>query len=223
MNVETYSVLLADDSALDRFFLKEAITRGAPRLRVVGEVGDGDQVLAYLTGRGSYSDREKHPLPDLLILDSRMPCKDGLEVLRWLQTQNFLNLRVALFADTSGTGLQTKALELGASFFFSKLISKDELVRAVRALQFDLERGKRMKVMLQHASTRRYFQAVDRWTPFLHEGMEFKSVTVAADFARQQNLAEIARIALLFIANGQTFYFPIQLPGEAAGTPMQAD
>jgi len=69
MNRKSYSVLIADDNEIDRFFLKRAISKGASRLNVVAEVGDGEDVVAYLQGRGIYSDRAQYPLPDLLILD----------------------------------------------------------------------------------------------------------------------------------------------------------
>ena len=46
MSKEHYSVLLADDSVDDRFFLMRAITSAAPRLRVTGEVQDGEELIA---------------------------------------------------------------------------------------------------------------------------------------------------------------------------------
>jgi len=210
MNRKSYSVLIADDNEIDRFFLKRAISKGASRLNVVAEVGDGEDVVAYLQGRGIYSDRAQYPLPDLLILDTRMPRMDGLSVLRWLQTQNFSDLRVAMFADSSGTNLQAQALDSGASFFFSKIVHEPELIQIVQSLQGELERGKRMQVVLQHLFTKCYLKAMGCWTPLLHEGLEFESVDGAADFARAQGLAEVVQIALAFSANGQIFFFPIR-------------
>jgi hypothetical protein len=35
--------------------------------------------INYLAGRGIYPEREKHPFPRLMILNIRMPGKDGLE------------------------------------------------------------------------------------------------------------------------------------------------
>ena len=57
---QTYAVLLADDSAQDRLLMRLALRRH-PGLRVVGEVEDGFEVAAYLSGDGKFKDREKHP------------------------------------------------------------------------------------------------------------------------------------------------------------------
>src|SRR5882724_8235900 len=135
MSNKPYSVLVADDNEIDRFFIKRAIERGKSRLKVVCEVEDGEGVVAYLSGRGLYSDRDRFPLPDLLILDTRMPRLDGLSVLRWLQTQDFIDLKVAVVADSSGTNLRAEALEAGASFFFSKIVHEPELIRTMQSLE----------------------------------------------------------------------------------------
>jgi CheY-like chemotaxis protein len=86
MSPKLFNVLIADDSEVDRFLLKRAIANIAPQLRVVDEFTSGDGVIAYLSGETPYGDREKYPLPDLLVLDSRMPGKGGIEVLEWLKS-----------------------------------------------------------------------------------------------------------------------------------------
>jgi DNA-binding NarL/FixJ family response regulator len=139
MGEQKHRVLIADDYEADRFFLKEAIRRHAPLLEVVGEVGDGDEVIAYLWGYGEYADREKYPLPELLILDVRMPRMTGLQVLEWLKTQKLPPMKVALLADTSGEGFREKARGLGLHHFYSKIMGNSELVSMVKTLQAELE------------------------------------------------------------------------------------
>jgi len=131
-------------------------------------------------------------------------------VLRWLQTQDFIDLKVAVVADSSGTNLRAEALEAGASFFFSKIVHEPELIRTMQSLEKELDQGRRMQVLLQHTLTRCYLQAGDRWTPLQREGLEFESVDAAAEFAGVQGLSDVAQVALVFNRNGQTFYFPIQ-------------
>ena len=45
-------------------------------------VTDGEEALDYLFHRGTYTDMDKSPRPDLIILDLRLPKRDGQEVLQ---------------------------------------------------------------------------------------------------------------------------------------------
>ena len=141
MSQRSHNVLIADDSEVERFLLKRALQRGAPRLQVVSELETGDAVIAYLAGEGRFADREQHPLPKLVFLDLRMPRKGGLEVLEWLRTRPRAEYKVAVLADSSGTIFRSKALELGADYFFSKIAHGHEMIRLVEGLQSDLDRA----------------------------------------------------------------------------------
>ncbi len=143
MGEERHTVLIADDYEADRFLLKEVIRRHTSKLQVVAEVGDGEQVVAYLSGKGRYADRETYPLPQVLILDIRMPRMTGLEVLEWLKTQDFPRMKIAVLADSSAATHRPRALELGAEHFFSKVMGTDELIRLVKQLQDELEGGEK--------------------------------------------------------------------------------
>jgi DNA-binding NarL/FixJ family response regulator len=57
MAAKKHAVLIADDHESDRFFLKRVIAEHAPYLEVVGEVENGEQVIAYLAGEGAFTDR----------------------------------------------------------------------------------------------------------------------------------------------------------------------
>ena len=46
---------------------------------------DGREALDYVNGTGNFSDREKHPLPYLLLLDLKLPYVMGLEVLKHIR------------------------------------------------------------------------------------------------------------------------------------------
>jgi len=107
-----FAVLIADDDEKDRALLTKTIRRHASHLKVVGEVANGEEVVAYLTGEGEYADREKNPLPKLLILDVRMPRMTGIEVLEWLRAQGFPDLKVALLADSSTSILRINVYNL---------------------------------------------------------------------------------------------------------------
>ena len=76
-------VLLAEDNPDDVFLVRRAF-QDNKALNPVHAVGNGDEAIQYLAGEGKYGDRAAFPFPALLLLDLKMPVKDGLEVLRWL-------------------------------------------------------------------------------------------------------------------------------------------
>ena len=49
---------------------------------------DGQQAIDYLKGAGKYADREKFPLPCLVLLDLKLPYVMGLDVLKWIRQQS---------------------------------------------------------------------------------------------------------------------------------------
>jgi DNA-binding NarL/FixJ family response regulator len=139
MAPKKHKVLISDDYEADRYFLKELIRRHAPLLEVVGEVQDGEEVIAYLWGYGKYADREQHPLPELLIMDVRMPRMTGIQVLEWMKTQTLPPMKVAVLADSSSALFRDRARDLGLKHFYSKLMSPQEMGALITSLQSELE------------------------------------------------------------------------------------
>ena len=136
---ETYSVLVADDSADDRFLLKAAMRR-ATRLQIIGEVCNGAQAIAYLKGQEGFGDRSLFPFPDLLLLDLKMPLKDGFEVLEWLKKQHHLPLTVVVLTESMHPDHIMRALDLGADLFQVKPRTFRERETMILALEQHLVR-----------------------------------------------------------------------------------
>src|SRR5579862_7080423 len=91
------NILVAEDDDADflslKFMLKKVTTAALVR------VGDGEDAINYLKGAGKYGDRAIHPLPDILLLDLRLPKVSGHEVLEWLRSQADLqSIRVYVLA-----------------------------------------------------------------------------------------------------------------------------
>jgi CheY-like chemotaxis protein len=131
---KAFYVLIADDSADDRFLLRNTIRR-AGRLQIVGEVSHGAEVISYLEGCAEFGDRHKFPLPDLLLLDLKMPIKDGFEVLKWLKEQSFPKLTVVVLTDSMHSEHIKRALDLGADLFQVKPRTNDDRLTLLLALE----------------------------------------------------------------------------------------
>jgi CheY-like chemotaxis protein len=122
---EKYLVLMVDDSEDDCLLVKMAMNK-ADRLRFIGSVSDGEELMSYLSGRNEYEDRVRFPLPDMLLLDLKMPRKNGFEVLKWLQSQPFEDMVVVvLSASDHPVDMQT-ALNLGARQYVVKDASAEK-------------------------------------------------------------------------------------------------
>ena len=130
---------MIDDSEDDRLFMRRAL-RDNPKLVVVGEVCDGEDAISYLTGQGAFSDREKHPLPDVLMLDLKMPRKTGYDVLEWLRTRSFKDLAVIVISGSSLPEDIARSLALGAHGYHRKTALKEEQEAMVREIEESLNR-----------------------------------------------------------------------------------
>jgi CheY-like chemotaxis protein len=131
---EVYSVLLVDDSEDDRLFIRR-ILRQNPRFVVAGEAVDGEDAIAYLSGKGEFENRRIHPFPDVVLLDLKMPRVSGHEVLEWLRTRSFDRLFVAVVSGSFLPEDIAKSMALGADAYYKK----DALKQRLEAMLLEIE------------------------------------------------------------------------------------
>src|SRR5579863_5031498 len=75
--------LLIEDDPDDVFFVERAFKEAPSHLRLC-HVGDARESIRYLKGEGDYADRRKYPLPNVILLDLKMPGLNGFDFLTWL-------------------------------------------------------------------------------------------------------------------------------------------
>jgi len=127
-------VLVAEDREDDLFMLRrsfEQVGFDTP----VQYVRDGEEAIAYLAGQGRFANREEYPLPTLLLLDLKMPRKNGFDVLEWIQQQPHLAELRTIVLTTSDDLLEVnRAYRLGAASFLTKPLNFTEFKDTVVAV-----------------------------------------------------------------------------------------
>jgi CheY-like chemotaxis protein len=129
------TILYAEDDSDDAFFMQRAF-RAARCEELLQIVSDGEQAIAYLAGTGAFADRQRHPLPALVLLDINMPICTGLDVLKWRRDQAALaSLPVVVLTSSSLEADMNRALALGAIRYLVKPGHPDGLVELVKSLE----------------------------------------------------------------------------------------
>jgi CheY-like chemotaxis protein len=126
------SILLAEDDEADVLFLKRAFKQ-VELSNPVHVVTDGQEAIDFLSRAKSQPDER---LPALVILDLKMPRRDGLQVLRWIREQPLIkSVPVLIFSSSSNRSDVESAYDLGANAFMTKPPSvgeRAELARFIR-------------------------------------------------------------------------------------------
>jgi CheY-like chemotaxis protein len=127
----TLTVLVAEDSQDDVFLLRRALGKSDAEFDL-HFVQDGQQLIDYINGEGPFADRERNPLPEMVVLDLKMPRKDGFETLEWLQsrwaTSGFPTLVLSNSTDSRDV---SRAYALGASGYLLKPCAEEGVDKLV--------------------------------------------------------------------------------------------
>ena len=128
-------ILLVEDREDDILLIQKAFARGGIN-NPLPVVRDGEQAMLYLAGEGKFSNRAEYPLPDLILLDLKMPGIDGFEVLRWIRGQpGFASIRIVVLTSSDAIPDVNRAYALGANSFMVKPLDFQNVVEMSRILK----------------------------------------------------------------------------------------
>lgn len=128
-------ILIAEDEEDYVLLLKRAFA-GANIPNPIFSVSTGRDAISYFKGEGEYTNRDEYPLPDLLLLDLKLPGFSGLEILRWLRSQpELLDLRVVVLTSSEQLNDVNDAYRLGANSFLMKPYDFENLVHLATVIQ----------------------------------------------------------------------------------------
>jgi CheY-like chemotaxis protein len=92
-------------------------------------VAESKAALAYLSGKGIYSDRKRFPLPDVLLLNMPTDPRPSLEMVEWAREQRqFRNLPIIAHLNGARSADIKDTIDAGATAYFRKSADCDKLV-----------------------------------------------------------------------------------------------
>jgi len=129
------TILLAEDDENDVFLVRRAFaaTGITDSLHIVK---NGQEVIDYLCGKAPWADRQKFPLPQLILLDLKMPLLSGFDTLRWLRSRPEYNaLPVVILTSSKLQSDVDEARDVGVFDYRVKPNDYDDLVRLLDDVQ----------------------------------------------------------------------------------------
>lgn len=134
MTTRPAHILLIEDNRMDIELTLDAFRER--RLNNEIHVAPGGQEgLDYLLGHGEFADRDKFPLPDLILLDLKMPVIDGHEVLRQIKQFPVLKrIPVVVLSSSKEEGDRALTYDSGANSYLVKPVSFDGFLEVVHQI-----------------------------------------------------------------------------------------
>lgn len=131
---DALSIVLVEDNTDDVLLLQRSLRKTGVSCGVT-VCGDGESAVRYLAGEGEYSDRTRFPLPSLLLLDLKLPRKNGFEVLSWMRSQPGLRrLPVVVLTSSREESDLKRAYDLGANSYMVKRTGTEATTDLMRIL-----------------------------------------------------------------------------------------
>lgn len=127
-------ILLVEDNPDDALLTLRALEKN----NILNEViiaRDGAEALDYLMGTGVHADHNPEEIPELVLLDLRLPKVDGLEVLRRMRADEHTRPLPVVVLTTSDEDQDIiKSYRLGANSYIRKPVNFNQFIDAIQQL-----------------------------------------------------------------------------------------
>ncbi len=134
MEDDQRTILLVEDNPDDELLTLRALEENKIKNTVV-VAHDGVEALEYLFGTGAYKGRDLSVMPQVILLDIKLPRIDGLEVLRRLRADQRTTLLPSVILTSSREEQDIiRGYKLGANSYIRKPVDFDQFAEAVRQL-----------------------------------------------------------------------------------------
>jgi two-component system, response regulator len=127
-------ILLVEDNSMDVVLTLNAFKEAKLRNKI-HIARNGEEAVDYLFGKDQYADRSLYPLPNLILLDLKMPGIDGFEVLRRIKgAEKLKRIPVVVLTSSKEEGDRTLSYDIGANSYLMKPISFEGFIEVVKKI-----------------------------------------------------------------------------------------
>ncbi len=127
-------ILLVEDNSDDEMLTLRALKKNNIRNEVV-VARDGSEALDFLFGTGTHAGRDLKVMPQIILLDLKLPKVDGFEVLKRVRDSETTKLLPVVILTTSNEDQdRLRGYGLGANSFVRKPVEFEKFIEAVRQL-----------------------------------------------------------------------------------------
>lgn len=128
-------ILLVEDNRMDIELTLDAF-KEARLMNTIHVASNGQEALDYVFGLGMYADRNAYPLPNLILLDLKLPGIDGFEVLRQIKGAPLLKrLPVVILTSSKEEGDRALSYDIGANSYLVKPVSFEGFLGVVKQIE----------------------------------------------------------------------------------------
>ncbi|HWW02909.1 MAG TPA: response regulator [Candidatus Acidoferrum sp.] len=127
-------ILLVDDNRADLDLFGMAVEKSGVNI-CLQNLTAGQQAIDYLAAKGAYTDRSLHPLPDVIVLDLKMPQVNGFDFLAWRKASPvFSSIPVVVVSGSADPNDVRRAIALGANKHITKPVDFLGWIAVVREI-----------------------------------------------------------------------------------------
>ena len=128
------TVLLVEDNPDDEVLTLRALRKHNLANEIV-VARDGQEALDYLFAEGAHSDRDAGELPQVILLDLKLPKVDGLAVLERLRAEPQTRyVPVVVLTSSNEDQDMIRSYDLGANSYVRKPVDFEQFTEAARQL-----------------------------------------------------------------------------------------
>jgi len=126
------NLLLVEDNEDHVYLTRKALMEENAEVFNFSVVNDGEEALKYVYREGEYADA---PLPDLILLDVKLPKKDGFEVLQALKSDpKYRTIPIIMLTSSDAEADVLRGYGLGSNAYIAKPIAMDEFAAKLRGI-----------------------------------------------------------------------------------------